>query len=97
LEIGQEKTPVMNFKILYKRKVLEEDVPFLDHAIAGRIQSVIEKKLAMDPIRFGKPLRHELKGARSLRVGDYRIVYEVDMRSQTVTIFAIAHRRNVYE
>ncbi len=87
----------MSFRILYKRKVLEDDVPFLDFSIANRIQSVIEKKLAIDPVHFGKPLRHELKGARSLRVGDYRILYEIDMRDKTVTICAIGHRRDVYE
>jgi mRNA interferase RelE/StbE len=87
----------MNFRVVYRRKVLEEDIPFLDFTMANRIQSVIEKKLAIDPIHFGKPLRHDLKGVRSLRVGDYRILYDVDMGTQTVTISAIGHRRDVYE
>jgi mRNA interferase RelE/StbE len=31
-----------------------------------------------------------------LRVGDYRIIYEVDDRRVTVTVIAIGHRRDVY-
>jgi len=31
-----------------------------------------------------------------IRVGDYRLVYEVDMRSAEVTVHYIRHRREVY-
>jgi mRNA interferase RelE/StbE len=32
-----------------------------------------------------------------IRVGDYRIVYEIDDRARTVDVTRIAHRREVYE
>jgi mRNA-degrading endonuclease RelE of RelBE toxin-antitoxin system len=32
----------------------------------------------------------------SLRVGVYRILYDIDDASQTVTIYRIKHRREVY-
>ncbi|MDZ4230842.1 MAG: type II toxin-antitoxin system RelE/ParE family toxin [Dehalococcoidales bacterium] len=31
-----------------------------------------------------------------LRVGDYRILYVIDDRNNTVTIIAVGHRREVY-
>ncbi|MEV7526955.1 type II toxin-antitoxin system RelE/ParE family toxin [Agrococcus sediminis] len=31
-----------------------------------------------------------------IRVGDYRVLYEVDDRVVTVAVFRIAHRREVY-
>jgi mRNA interferase RelE/StbE len=31
-----------------------------------------------------------------LRVGDYRVIYSVDDTSQTVTILAVGHRRDIY-
>jgi mRNA interferase RelE/StbE len=31
-----------------------------------------------------------------VRVGDYRIVYDIDDRAQEVRVFAIRHRRDVY-
>jgi len=32
-----------------------------------------------------------------IRVGDYRIVYEIDDAARTVDVTRIAHRRDVYE
>jgi mRNA interferase RelE/StbE len=31
-----------------------------------------------------------------LRVGDYRVLYTVDDRSQTVVVYSVAHRREAY-
>ena len=41
----------------------------------------------------------KLKGSESsyrLRVGDYRIIYEVDTQNKIVTIFHIRHRKEAY-
>jgi mRNA interferase RelE/StbE len=32
----------------------------------------------------------------SLRVGAYRVLYEIDDQAQTVTIYRVKHRRDVY-
>ena len=47
-------------------------------------------------MEFGKPLRYSLKGARSLRAGDYRVVFAIE-RDDVVLIVKIGHRRDVYE
>jgi mRNA interferase RelE/StbE len=42
----------------------------------------------------------KLKGGDNewrIRVGDYRIVYEIDDAARTVDVTQIAHRREVYE
>ncbi len=42
----------------------------------------------------------KLKGGDNewrIRVGDYRIVYEIDDTAKTVDVTRIAHRRDVYE
>ncbi len=31
-----------------------------------------------------------------IRIGDYRVVYDIDDASQTVTVVTIGHRRDVY-
>ena len=46
-----------------------------------------------DPERY-KPLRYDLKGLRSARVGKWRIVYRIE--ATKVIILSIAHRKNVY-
>jgi mRNA interferase RelE/StbE len=49
--------------------------------------------LGNDPA-LGKPLVGPLKGLRSLRVGDYRIVYEKG--KDGVVVLTVNHRREVY-
>lgn len=31
-----------------------------------------------------------------LRVGDYRVVYEIDDRAKQITVLDVGHRRNIY-
>ena len=44
------------------------------------------------------PDAKKLKGdwGYSLRVGTYRVLYEIDDYAQTVTIYRVKHRRDVY-
>jgi mRNA interferase RelE/StbE len=45
----------------------------------------------------GNPLKGYFKGKYSLRVGIYRIIYEVKREIITVYILKIGHRKNVYQ
>ncbi|MBI4237677.1 MAG: type II toxin-antitoxin system RelE/ParE family toxin [Deltaproteobacteria bacterium] len=82
------------YRLLYHAAVLSEDVPQLDRRQRRTIQRAIEERIVQDPIRFGAPLRRGLYGYRKLRVGDYRIIYEV--RGRDIMIYTIGHRREVY-
>lgn len=44
----------------------------------------------------GYELRGRLKGLRSLRVGSYRIIYQLAHADQTVRVVAILHRSVAY-
>ena len=46
--------------------------------------------------REGKPLVGNHKGEFSLRVGNYRIVYEIDTAKHIVYILTVKHRKHVY-
>lgn len=65
-----------------------------DRRLAARILAKVES-LADSP-REGKPLVGNHKGEFSLRVGDYRIVYELDSARHIVYILTIKHRKHVY-
>jgi mRNA interferase RelE/StbE len=45
----------------------------------------------------GKALQNELIGFRSLKIKRYRVVYQVDDPGKTVVIYAVGHRRDIYE
>jgi len=59
-----------------------------------RIAAAFES-LKKNPFR-GKPLKLSLKGNYSLRVGMYRIIYEIDQNTVTIHVLKIDHRRDVY-
>jgi len=44
-----------------------------------------------------KPLHGRLSGLWRIRVGDWRIAYEVDDLSKMVTVWSVGHRRDFYE
>ena len=85
----------MAYTLVYHPEVKTKDVPKLNRDIAKRIQRAVENRLAVEPQRYGEPLRRTLKGYWKLRVGDYRVVFKI-VRNE-VWIFARLHRRDVYQ
>jgi mRNA interferase RelE/StbE len=65
-----------------------------DRRLAARILAKVES-LSRFP-REGKPLVGSHKGEFSLRVGSYRVIYELDTAQRIVYILTIKHRKNVY-
>jgi mRNA interferase RelE/StbE len=59
-----------------------------------RIMDAIDK-LAEEPLAGGV-LKGEFSGLRRLRVGPYRIVYEVSEGQLTILVVRIGHRRDIY-
>ena len=86
----------MNYRVEYLESAVREDIPKLSKTAGQRIRKAIQNKLTSRPIEFGKPLRYSLKGARSLGVGDYRVIYRIEP-PVTVSVLKIGHRREVYE
>jgi len=45
----------------------------------------------------GTPLISELSGLWRIKVKRFRIIYELDRKAHVIRVFAIGHRRQVYE
>ena len=45
----------------------------------------------------GKPLVGNHQGEFSLRIGNYRIVYEIDLSNHILYVLTVKHRRHVYK
>ena len=82
------------FVIQYHSKVID-DLSHISAPIKKDIRIAIEEKLATKPEFFGKPLQFSLKGLRSMRVGDYRVIFQLS--GKVVYIVFIAHRSIVYK
>lgn len=85
----------MPYKVRYHPFVKEKDLPKLNETIKKRIRNAIEKRLMVDPVKYGEPLRRTLKGYRKLRIGNYRIVFKI--MDDYIIILGICHRKDVYK
>jgi mRNA interferase RelE/StbE len=83
------------YTLRYHPRVVDEDRKRVPVAQWARIGRAIEARLAVAPERYGEPLAGSLHGYRKLRVGDYRVVFEVV--ATVVRIIALIHRREVYD
>ncbi|MDG7053263.1 MAG: type II toxin-antitoxin system RelE/ParE family toxin [Wolbachia endosymbiont of Alcedoecus sp.] len=85
------------YEIEFLDNVTERDLTDLPKTIELRVQKAIEKRLKVSPDKVGKPLSHDLKGYRRIRVGDYRLIYQVNKLERIVTILGIRHREYIYD
>jgi mRNA interferase RelE/StbE len=77
-------------------KAAAQDLERLDKPVGRRIVQRINWLAAnLDAIRL-EPLTDELTGFYKLRVGDYRVIYEVLWDEGIIVIHAIGHRREIY-
>jgi len=67
----------------------------LDPQVRARVRSALSL-LKQDPTR-GKPLQLTLRGLRSWRTGDYRIIYRIVHDRIEILVIATGHRRDVYD
>lgn len=65
--------------------------------IAAAAVEFVSGPLLEAPMRVGKPLRDELTGIYSARLGrEWRVLYEIDRSARTVLVLDIQHRGAVY-
>jgi mRNA interferase RelE/StbE len=77
----------MNWTIIYHRDA-EDDLESVNPSAARRIMRAIDDKLSQAPMQFGAALSGNLANFRKLRIGDYRVVYQVI--DVTVTVYVLA-------
>ncbi|NUM52405.1 MAG: type II toxin-antitoxin system RelE/ParE family toxin [Candidatus Hydrogenedentes bacterium] len=68
----------------------------VDATVAKRLEDVF-KRLESDPFPEGTaPLHGELRGFWRMRVGQYRVIYDVNERDNVIRIVRIGPRGDVY-
>lgn len=87
----------MAWTIEYAESVLKS-LRKLDPETRKRIRDLLEVRVAAsdDPRSIGKPLSGPLAGYWSYRVGDHRVVCEIQDRRIVILVLRIGNRREVY-
>ena len=77
----------------------ERELAGLDRQVAKRILAFLERRVAAsdNPRHFGAALRgNTLGGLWKYRVGDYRIIANLDDGVMLILVLSVGHRREVY-
>lgn len=71
----------------------------LDPQTQSRILKWLRQTLATnkDPRRTGTSLKGRIKGLWRYRVGDYRIISQIQDENIVILVVRIGHRRDIYE
>ena len=83
------------YKIVLDKKVIK-DLKNIDKTWQKKLIQTIETTLTTEPYS-GKKLVGNLSDYFRVRVGDYRIIYEIFDDIVTVEIIKIKHRKNIYK
>ena len=79
-------------------RTAERQITKLDRPAQRSIQRFLRDRLtpADDPRQWGKPLHGEKRGLWRYRVGDYRLICEIQDEKITVLVLEVGHRKDVY-
>lgn len=88
----------MQYEVSYTKKALD-DLLNLPKKIAKRILDKIAWYRDRNPLNGAKRLTNRDFGTYRWRVGDYRILFDIDTKGEIhiLMILTIKHRRHVYE
>ena len=85
----------MAYNVKWQEKAIE-DLKQVDKKSAKSIIERVKIYLPEDPISLGKPLKGIFKGLYRYRFGDYRVIYSIDKKENTILILKIGKRKEVY-
>lgn len=87
----------MTWRIKYARSV-QKTVKKLHPRVRQRLRDYLENRIAQldDPRQVGKPLKGQDSELWRYRVGDYRIICEIQNNTLVVLVIRIGHRKEVY-
>ncbi len=74
----------------------QRDMARLPSRAVMAILVYVDERLAENPHRLSKPLEGDLRGKRTARNGDYRMLLRVDDNPRIVWILHVDHRAHVY-
>lgn len=79
-------------------RTAEKQILKLDRVAQRAIQVFLRERLAAteNPRQWGKPLRGDKRGLWRYRVGDYRLICDIQDEKITILILEVGNRKDVY-
>ena len=82
----------MKYDLVYTQRAIK-DIEGLDPKIKDRIGKAL-LRYKVDPLRNAEKLTDSSLGSYRFRVGDYRIVFDIE--KDKIVVLRVGHRREIY-
>lgn len=88
----------MKYKVIFTDRA-KRQLKKLDKYISSLIIGWIEKNLqnCENPRQYGKALVANKSGQWRYRIGEYRLICEIQDEKITILVLEVGHRKNIYE
>jgi len=90
--VAEGVSPTAGFELRYTPDAAA-DIKSLDGSIRKQLRRVLEKKLAVDPLGYGLPLRGPLANFWKHEFGNHRVIYRIYPQSTVVVVCAVGVRK----
>ncbi len=87
----------MSYKIEIAQEVIKTDIKKLDKSIKDDILRAISERIAIRPYDFKQIKGKRYSKIKRLRIGNYRIIYQILEDENIVRILCIESRGKVYQ
>jgi mRNA interferase RelE/StbE len=79
-------------------RTAEKQIKKLGRTAQASVVRFLRERLqpAEDPRQWGRPLQGEKRGLWRYRVGDYRLICDIQDEKITVIVLEVGHRKDVY-
>ena len=87
----------MTYKVVFTNRA-KKQLKKMDKTIVALIIGWIEKNLegCTNPRQYGKSLVGNKSGQWRYRIGDYRLICEIEDSKITIIVLEVGHRKNIY-
>ncbi|OGK13414.1 hypothetical protein A3A93_01970 [Candidatus Roizmanbacteria bacterium RIFCSPLOWO2_01_FULL_38_12] len=85
----------MKIYALASKPTVKKDIKYLPKGIISRCKTTI-LSLAENPLPLGVVKLKDYKNTYRIRVGNYRIIYEINNKKRVLTVLKIGHRKDIY-
>lgn len=82
----------MSYRLVYTHRAAR-DIAALDPKTRERVGAQLARYEG-DPLRYAEKLAHSSLGSFRFRIGDYRVVFDVE--GEEIVVLRVGHRREIY-
>jgi mRNA interferase RelE/StbE len=90
-------SPRRDWRIEFTRTA-QKQIAKLDRPVQTSIQQFLRERIlpSPDPRQFGKALQGEKRGLWRYRVGDYRLICDIQDERITILLLELGHRKDIH-